>query len=303
MSIDRTIATIIDENRCIGCGACVRVCPTEAIHLVDGIARVTGTESIHCGHCEAVCPEAAVKVTALTESVLATETFETPEEWIAPGKADTAALVQLMRSRRSCRNYLEKPVPEAMLRDLVRIAITAPSGSNCQRWTFTVVPDRARVVALGEATRPFFEKLNHRAEKGWLRALLKLVGKPELSVYYRESYASVKGKIAEWKTSGRDFLFWHAPALVVIATAPGATCPKEDALMAAQNLLLGAHAMGFGTCPIGYAVAAMNHENSIQVSIGIPSMETVHAVITVGWPDETYFRLTGRKQPVVRLPS
>ena len=39
-----------------------------------------------------------------------------------------------------------------------------------------------------------------------------------------------------------------------VATAPGASSPKEDALLASQNILLAAHAMGLGTCLIGFAV-------------------------------------------------
>jgi nitroreductase/NAD-dependent dihydropyrimidine dehydrogenase PreA subunit len=300
VNIQSRVATIIDEDACIGCGACVQVCPKETISMVGETARITGTESLQCGHCEAVCPTGAVRVTTLSEAVLATETFATPTDWIAPGAADAATLMQLMRSRRSCRNYLDRPVPARMLRDLVRIAITAPSGTNSQSWTFTLVPKRARVVALGEAMLPFFERLNRRAEKGWLRGALKLAGKPELDIYYREIRTTVKEKIADWKENGRDFLFWHAPAVVVVATVPGASCPKEDALLAAQNLLLGAHAMGLGTCVIGYAAAAMNRDPAIQASIGMPPSETVHAVIAVGWPDETYHRLTGRKAPIVR---
>jgi len=55
----------IDRDLCIGCGACVAVCPTGTIALVEGKAAVSEEESIFCGHCEAVCPQAAIRVTAI----------------------------------------------------------------------------------------------------------------------------------------------------------------------------------------------------------------------------------------------
>lgn len=52
--IDRTVTTVIDRERCIGCGECVRVCPSQTIALQDGKVAVTGTRSLGCGHCAAV---------------------------------------------------------------------------------------------------------------------------------------------------------------------------------------------------------------------------------------------------------
>jgi len=187
-------------------------------------------------------------------------------------------------------------VPLNLLQDLVKIGISAPSGSNCQQWTFTLVPSLQGVKVLGEAIGNFFRKLNRTAEKAWLRNLLALCGQKELQTYYRDYYPTVKEKISDFDTAGKDFLFWHAPALIIIAATPGASCPKEDALMAAQNILLGAHSMGLGTCPIGYAVAAMNKDSAIQALAGMGTAETVHAVLTVGYPDEKWQGLANRKK-------
>ena len=58
--------------------------------------------------------------------------------------------------------------------------------------------------------------------------------------------------------------------------------------------------MGLGSCLIGFAVAAIKKDPSIQPAIGIPSEEEIHAVIALGYPDEVYQRVAGRKK-VVRV--
>lgn len=44
---------------CIGCGACVGVCPVAAITL-NGVASIDGLACIGCGSCAAVCPTGAI---------------------------------------------------------------------------------------------------------------------------------------------------------------------------------------------------------------------------------------------------
>jgi len=87
---------------------------------------------------------------------------------------------------------------------------------------------------------------------------------------------------------------------ITFGSKPESSCPAEDALLATQNILLAAHIMGLGTCLIGYAVAAMRRDSSIQRSLGIPAEEEIHAVIALGYTDELYQRIAGRKKVIPR---
>ncbi|MFA9392774.1 MAG: 4Fe-4S binding protein [Prolixibacteraceae bacterium] len=50
----------IDTKLCIGCGACVDICPSEAIHIEDGKAEITITKCKKCRACVKVCPVEAI---------------------------------------------------------------------------------------------------------------------------------------------------------------------------------------------------------------------------------------------------
>ena len=298
--IDRKVTTVIDAEKCNGCELCVRVCPSETISMQEGKARVTGDRSLQCGHCVAVCPVDAVRVDAIDEGSLSFNSFDLKNHWLPHGESDTARLVQLMASRRSCRNFSDQNVDRSMLEDLVKIGTTAPSGTNCQNWTFTLFADPAAVNEFRQRIGSFFKNLNRMAEKRWMRKALKLIGKPALDNYYREFYQSVKDGLKEWELSGRDRLFHGATAVIVVATKPGGCCPMEDAMLATQNILLAAHSMGLGTCLIGFAVKAIQYDPSIQQFLAIPATETVCSVIAIGYPEEKYEGLTGRKKVVMR---
>jgi nitroreductase/NAD-dependent dihydropyrimidine dehydrogenase PreA subunit len=299
--IDRTVTTIIDRKRCIGCGECVRVCPSQTIALQDGKALVTGTRSLGCGHCAAVCPVEAVRVEALDPDSFRFRSFDCRTDWLPYGAFNTGELVRLMASRRSCRRFDPEAVDRALLEDLVQIGATAPSGTNSQNWTFTILPTRAAVLALGRAVGAFFKRLNRMAQNPLLRHGLRLIGRPELSDYYQNYHQSVAEALADWEERGLDRLTHGATAVIIVGSTPGGSCPAEDALLATQNILLGAHALGLGTCLIGFAVSALQKDARIKDVLKIPREESVHAVIAVGQPAVTYQRLTGRRRTVSRI--
>jgi nitroreductase/NAD-dependent dihydropyrimidine dehydrogenase PreA subunit len=292
--LELTVNTVIDNEKCIGCGLCIKVCPYETISMVEGKARVTGEISLNCGHCMAACPVGAINVTSLQE--LTVRTFTMNDSWLKHGESDTSDLVHFMASLRSCRNYSEEPVAKDILEDLVMIGTTAPSGSNSQEWTFTILPDRKQVEILGEYTISYFRKVNKLAGNTLLRTTLRLLGQRKLEDYYSRYYKRIEKRIAAWDSSGTDFVFYGAPSIIMVGATPKSRCPKEDALLAAHNIRLGAHSMGLGSCLIGFAVQAVNSERSIPGKLGLPPHETIHAVIALGWPEENYVKIIARKK-------
>ncbi|MFZ5810644.1 MAG: nitroreductase family protein [Thermodesulfobacteriota bacterium] len=291
----------IDAARCVGCGLCVSCCPSHTLAVREKKAVVVGASCLECGHCQAACPEGALVVEALDPWAGEFVTFAASGEWLAPGNPDPGELVRLMRSRRSTRSYLDRPVPREVLEDVVRAGVSAPSGHNSQKWAFTILPDRKAVIFLGNALARFFRRLNRTAANPLIRLFMRLVGRRDLDEYYREHFASVEKALEDWDRDGTDRLFYGAPAVIVVTSRPGASCPAEDALLAAQNMLLAAHAMGLGTCLVGYAVAAMGHDPAIKAGLDIERRETVYAVIALGYPKEAYARVAGRKRPPVRF--
>lgn len=54
------MAAIVDPDKCDGCGACVDVCPMEAIEIVDDKAIIDEDECGDCGACVDECPTEAI---------------------------------------------------------------------------------------------------------------------------------------------------------------------------------------------------------------------------------------------------
>lgn len=52
-------SVVLNDDRCVGCTRCLKICPTEAIRLREDKARIIGEKCIDCGECIRVCPNHA----------------------------------------------------------------------------------------------------------------------------------------------------------------------------------------------------------------------------------------------------
>jgi nitroreductase/NAD-dependent dihydropyrimidine dehydrogenase PreA subunit len=293
----------LDAGRCTGCGLCLDVCPSDVLALENGSIILSREGCFGCDHCAAVCPTGAITIDSVSTENLALATVETGGRWLPFGEFDTALLVRLLYSRRSCRCFTEEPVGKAVLEDLARIGTMAPSGTNSQLWSFTIVPDRQALLGFGNLIGRFYERLNRLAANPAARLVSRIFMQDKLGHYYRRYHAQVEDALRQFQEAGRDKLFHGATSAILVGTEPGASCPREDALLAAQNIALAAHAMGVGTCLIGFAVEAMRRDRSIQRAMGIPETEDIHAVIALGKPAVTYLRPAGRKPARIRYAT
>ena len=80
-----------------------------------------------------------------------------------------------LSSRRTVRNFTPRAVPEEVIENALKTAVSAPSGANRQPWRFVMVRDQAtkRKIRVGAEAeeREFYQ---HRATKEWLEAIAPL---------------------------------------------------------------------------------------------------------------------------------
>jgi len=66
----------INPDLCAGCGTCVERCQTNAIKLVDNLAKVILKRCIGCGVCVPTCPEGAIQLKKKEEEMIPPSTME-----------------------------------------------------------------------------------------------------------------------------------------------------------------------------------------------------------------------------------
>ena len=81
----------------------------------------------------------------------------------------------LIRRRRTVRDFSDRPVPAEVIEHALLTAGSAPSGAHRQPWHFVVVTDSAKKAEIREAAeREEREFYGRRASKEWLEALAPL---------------------------------------------------------------------------------------------------------------------------------
>jgi len=183
-----------------------------------------------------------------------------------------SALSGIIESRRSVRRYEDRPVSDDVLRRLLDAARWAPSAHNRQPWRFAVLRRAETRARLAEAMGARF------------RADLAADGLP--AEHVEAQVARSRARIGA------------APAVIVLCLSlrdmdryPDArrqdaerTMAVQSAALAAQNLLLMAHAEGLGAC---WLCAPLFCPDVVRDALSLPDDWDAQALITLGYPAET----------------
>jgi nitroreductase len=180
-------------------------------------------------------------------------------------------LMEALRTRRAIREYTEKPVGRATLEKLIKAAVWAPSAMNLQPWAFAVVEGA--------------EKLSGCAAEAKRHLLATMPANSPLARY------------REMLIDPEFHIFYHAPALVVVCATTGDSQSVEDCCLAAQNLMLAAHAQGLGSCWIGFSRPWLGL-SEVKARLDIPSAYVPVAPLVVGHP-KTRPEPTHRDKPKI----
>jgi nitroreductase len=189
-------------------------------------------------------------------------------------------LAEAMRTQRAIRRLKPDPIDDALLLELIELALRAPTGSNAQNWEFVVVKDpevKARLGRLNMGAWRLYGGIGRMLARGDER-MLKIM------------------KAVQWQADH----FTEIPVLVVACLrGPRVPFPPVAATSyygsiypSVQNLLLAARAAGLGaaliTLPLWSTFLARR-------ALGLPWSVSPCAVVPLGWP-------RGRYGPTTRRP-
>ena len=173
-----------------------------------------------------------------------------------------------LSTRRTVRDFSNKPVSLEIIENCIKAAATAPSGANKQPWQFIIVSDSKVKRKIREAAEVEEKEFyNHRATKQWLEDLNQfgtdwhkpfLETAPYLIVVFRQIY--------DIKDDGSQRKNYYV---------------NESVGIASGFLLAAFHNAGLVT--LTHTPSPMNFLGKI---LGRPENERAFLLIPVGYPDD-----------------
>jgi coenzyme F420-0:L-glutamate ligase / coenzyme F420-1:gamma-L-glutamate ligase len=195
---------------------------------------------------------------------------------------DLETLEKIIRGRRSVRHYRPDAVPPTLLEQMVEAASWAPSAGNRQDWEFVVVTGHDAKERMAHAVRQEWERLLASPDAGGTAEGLR-----DYTRHF-DWFAAAPAVIVVSAKAPESFMS-HLCGDDAEAVSGGAT----SAAMAAQNLMLAAHAAGLASCCLTGPLAAAT---ALREMLSLGSRRQIVCLVTVGYPDESP-AVPGRKQP------
>jgi nitroreductase len=195
-----------------------------------------------------------------------------------------------IRSRMSCRAFLDTPVPLDTLRDILEVARQAPSGGNLQPWQVHVLagPRLREFVALIRSKLPT-QPQGEGTEYAIYPPNLKEPYRSRRFTCGEDLYATIAiargDKSARLAQFARNYEFFGAPAAMffVIDRIMGAD-QWADVGMFMQSVMLLARERGLHTCP---QEAWASWHRTVTEFLGVPAELMLFCGLAIGYRDES----------------
>lgn len=156
-----------------------------------------------------------------------------------------------INARRSIRRYIDKPVEDDKITQLIESARLAPSGSNTQPWHFIIIKSKLTRQKLAELCR----------KQDWMQLA------PVLVVCIADIRSRIQDNIE--LTLNEDSSLKELKKII------------RDTAIAIEHIVLEAVNLGLGTCWVAWF-----EQDEIRPILNIPSDKYVVSILTVGYPDE-----------------
>lgn len=212
-------------------------------------------------------------------------------------------IVDAIKMRKSIRGYKSDPVPQEILKEILRIANYAPSAMNTQPWKFYALTGKVlediksaniEMLNSGKAPSPEHAAVERTFEGEYRRRQVELA-KQIFSVMGIEREDKEKRK--EWMERG--FRFFDAPCAIIICVdkSLGDKGPLIDVGTVLQNICLAALNYGLGTCIEDQGIM---YPEVLRKFANIPSSQRIIISIAIGYPDEDFpaNKIRSKREPV-----
>ena len=200
-------------------------------------------------------------------------------------------IVEAIHHRKSIRAFKPESVPQEILKEIMELALRAPSWANTQPWEFAVVSGRkleeirgAFVERVEEPPNPDIPRPREFPEPYDTRR--RVLGRKvfELKEISRED----KEKRRWWQLQG--LRLFEAPCVIYIyidrsfyLQGDGLNIwPIFDCGLVAENIMLLATKYGLGTIA---QIQAVGHPGVLRKVLGIPDSKLIVVGLAIGYPD------------------
>jgi len=275
------------EDRCSQCLLCVRDCVAGVWRIVDGKSQPVDIDSCNrCSHCLAVCPCDAI----IHDSLKKAQIIKVDRKNLDPD-----VFRDIIISRRSVRQFKNEPVPRDVIEQIIDLASYAPTASNDQNVSYTVITDKQLIEETANEIFGFASRLYDKTKKGIGAIIVKVTG------LNRSRYLRVMDFAqAQTVENGRDFILHKASVLILIHASKSTRFAADNCNIAATIIINYAHALGLGTCLMGLLNLSLWYSSALRKKLSVPKDKKVYASLVLGYPAYRFTNTVSRKKPQVQ---